>query len=95
MTAPTPLLAPEILQQAQTTMQLRAASRDLEQERSMARAIRIFNATTDHKLTEHDGWTFMVCLKQARAQIGKFDVDDYVDGAAYMALAGECAGTTE
>ncbi len=95
MTTPTPLLAPEILQQAQTTMQLRAASRDLEQERSMARTIRIFNATTDRQLTEHDGWIFMACLKLARAQIGKFEVDDYVDGAAYMALAGECAGTTD
>jgi len=28
-------------------------------------------------------------LKVSRSQVGKHNIDDYVDGAAYMAIAGE------
>ena len=28
-------------------------------------------------------------LKVSRSQMGKYNIDDYVDGAAYMAIAGE------
>ena len=31
----------------------------------------------------------MGLVKISRAQVGKHNVDDYVDGAAYMAIAGE------
>jgi hypothetical protein len=45
----------------------------------------------DARLSETEGWLFMVCLKMARATAGKLNVDDYVDGAGYMGLAGESA----
>lgn len=68
----------------------RAAERDTDQERSMARAVRLFNTwrpADAGPLTEADGWTFMVLLKLARAQGGSFRQDDWVDAAAYVALA--------
>lgn len=59
----------------------------------MARAVAAFNGLTGHELTEEQGWAFMAVLKLARAQNGRaVNRDDYVDGAAYIALAGECAG---
>lgn len=76
----------------------RAAERDTpEGERSMARATAMFNAWRgprhgDGALTEREGWVFMALLKLARARGGGYRRDDYVDGAAYIALAGECAG---
>jgi hypothetical protein len=62
-----------------------------EGERSMARCVAAFNALTGHQLTEREGWMFMAMLKASRAQAGALNLDDYVDGAAYFALAGECA----
>ena len=47
------------------------------------------NALTGHNLSETEGWKFMVCLKLARAAHARFNCDDYLDGAAYMALACE------
>ena len=73
----------------------RAASRDVEAERSMARCVNAFNAMTGHQLSEKDGWQFMELLKMARSRAGAENVDDYVDGASYAALAGECALTND
>ena len=86
-----PKTAPEFLQKALDAISNRAAERDQEQERSMARCINVFNALTDHALSEREGWMFMVCLKAVRAQGGRLQPDDYVDGGAYFALAGESA----
>jgi hypothetical protein len=73
-------------------MQQRASERDqADGERSMRRTVTMFNAMTGHKLSERDGWMFMVCLKAARAQFGELQADDYTDGAAYFGLAGEAA----
>lgn len=84
--------ATDLLVAASDSIDQRAQSRDLPAgERSMARAVAGFNAITGHQLTEHDGWMFMAQLKAARATAGRHNVDDYVDGAAYFALAGECA----
>ncbi|MEQ8511538.1 MAG: DUF6378 domain-containing protein [Algiphilus sp.] len=83
--------APEILQAGIRAMQDRAATRDSESERSMRRAVDGFNALTGHQLTERDGWQFMEILKIARSRNGGHNPDDYVDGAAYAALAGEAA----
>ena len=70
----------------------RAEQRDQpDGERSMRRAVTAFNAITGHTLSEREGWLFMVFLKAARAQGGRFVLDDYIDGAAYFALAGESA----
>lgn len=84
--------APDILTRAAQHIADRAASRDQPQgERSMARAVGAFNALTGHTLSERDGWLFMVALKAARATAGAHNPDDYEDGAAYFALAGESA----
>lgn len=70
----------------------RATQRDQpDGERSMARTIAAFNALTGHRLTEIDGWQFMELLKIARSRGGNHRADDYIDGAAYAALAGEAA----
>lgn len=84
--------AHKLLRQGLQAMEDRAASRDNPGERSMARTVAAFNALTGRDLTEEEGWAFMVCLKEARALGGSKKVeDDYIDGAAYFALQGECA----
>ena len=83
--------APDILATAARCIAQRAATRDLPAERSMARAVSAFNALAGASLSERDGWLFMVVLKAARATAGSHNADDYVDGAAYFALAGESA----
>lgn len=87
--------APEILAQAAQCIGDRAASRDLPAERSMARTVRAYNAITGHALAEREGWLFMAVLKAARATAGSHNPDDYTDGAAYFALAGESAQTDQ
>lgn len=83
--------APEVLEAAVAAMQARAASRDAENgERSMARTVQLFNTYSEKNLTEAEGWAFMIFLKMVRGMQGKFNVDDYVDGAAFFALLGEC-----
>ncbi len=87
--------APELLIEAADTIGNRATERDnADGERSMARAVQMFNVwrgPSNHRwgLTEADGWAFMVFLKLARAASSKHRRDDWVDGAAYMALACE------
>lgn len=83
--------ADQILQSAADAISQRAAQRDAEQERSMARSVAAFNALTGRDLTENEGWLFMAVLKMARATTpgAPYHADDYVDGAAYVALAGE------
>ncbi len=86
--------AQDILRGGADAIDARAAQRDMPGgERSMARAVAAFNGLVggDRRLTETEGWLFMVCLKAARATAGALNLDDYVDGAAYFALAGECA----
>lgn len=87
--------AVEILNEAAETIGARAAERDTPQERSMRRAADAFNKLTGHCLSERDGWLFMAVLKMARATAGKHKLDDYLDGAAYFALAGESAEPTD
>lgn len=86
-----PRISPEaLLRQAADTIANRAAERDTEAERSMARTVAAFNALSGHKLTERDGWRFMAVLKLGRSYSGtRANIDDYLDGAAYMALAAE------
>lgn len=83
--------APEILKEAIRCIGDRAKEREMDQERSMKRCVAAFNAMTGHTLSEEEGWLFMVFLKVSRSQQGEFKLDDYVDMAAYAALAGECA----
>lgn len=79
-----------ILDQASSTIKSRGEERDKGSERSMRATVDAFNALTGQELTETQGWQFMAILKLARANGGAFKMDDYLDGAAYMALAGEC-----
>ena len=88
--------APDLLIEAADIIGNRASERDsADGERSIACAVQMFNVwrgPSNHRrgLTEADGWAFMVFLKLARAASGKHRRDDYVDGAAYMALCCEC-----
>lgn len=90
-----------ILEEAKAQLRDRAASRDTGggAERSMARTVAIFNAAEGTNLTEHQGWVFMECLKMARRKSaslnGRVNRDDYVDHAAYTALAFECAASSD
>lgn len=83
--------AHEFLQAGVDAMADRAAQRDKpDGERSMNRAVSAFNEMTGRSMTEHEGWLFMVLLKMARATAAsEVREDDYIDGAAYFALAGE------
>lgn len=84
--------APDILESAAMHIAERGKTRDIPGgERSMRRTIEAFNALCGHILTERDGWMFMAILKASRAATGALNLDDYEDGAAYFALAGECA----
>ena len=62
-----------------------------EGERSMQKTITAFNAIADQSLTVEQGWLFMTLLKAVRTQQGCYKPDNYEDGAAYFALAGEQA----
>lgn len=45
----------------------------------------------DEPLDAHDIGALMALMKLARTQSGSHNVDDYVDGAGYIACAGEIA----
>lgn len=57
----------------------------------MARAVDTFNCLFGQDLTETQGWQFMQILKISRSANGQLNLDDYVDGSAYSALAAESA----
>ena len=79
------------LKEAQDALAQRAGSRGAEEEeRSMKVTVNAFNAMFGKDLTETQGWQFMTLLKMGRSTAG-YNADDYVDGAAYFALAGESA----
>lgn len=88
--------AAEILRKGAQHIEDRAASRDQpEGERSMARCVKAFNAMFGKDLTEVQGWQFMELLKMARSAVGTHNPDDFEDGSAYCALAGEAADRKE
>jgi hypothetical protein len=47
------------------------------------------------ELTAHDVANMMELMKVARRKTGAFNMDDYVDGAGYAAVAYECAEAEE
>lgn len=57
-------------------------------ERSIAKVVLLFNSLTGNKISERDGWFFMILLKLVRAQSGGW-IDCYEDLAAYAALSAE------
>ena len=86
----TPIKAPDLLRESAELIESRAAERDVDAERSMARTIAAFNTLTGNRLAETEGWLLLAILKLARATAGKFQPDDLKDCAAYVALALEC-----
>ena len=50
---------------------------------------KLWSAYLDHPITGHEVAVMMCLLKIARTKLGKRTRDTYVDGAAYMAIAGE------
>lgn len=88
--------AHQFLDSAAKHLKDRASQRDCpDGEKSMARTVASFNAMYGTTITTEQGWMFMVFLKASRAKNGKYVQDDYEDGAAYFALAGECAAKAE
>jgi hypothetical protein len=85
------------LEEASDAMKARATLRDQPSgERSMAKTVATFNALTGQNLSEAEGWEFMVLLKMVRGRQGNYNRDDFVDGAAYFGLLGECkSGVTQ
>lgn len=84
--------AQDILEAGIGHMMDRAATYDKPQgERSMAATVEAFRAVSGVEMTEEQGWLFMLMLKAVRSQQGAYRADSYEDGAAYFALAGECA----
>ncbi len=82
--------AHEHLRQAGEEMQKRSQLYGCQGgERSMAKTVAIFEAITGIKLTEEQGNKFMISLKLARSENRAYNGDNYVDGCAYFALAGE------
>jgi len=80
--------ADEIIETAKNIVSGHAEDRDKGEERSMKKIVEVFNALTEHTLSEEDGNIFMVVLKLVRAQ-RSFNIDNYVDGIGYLSLAGE------
>lgn len=84
-----------ILEEALKTLRQRGVDYDGKGyqggERSMEQTVRIFEAWTGNRISELDGWRFLICLKMARSTTGKPKLDTYVDMAGYAGLAGECA----
>lgn len=84
--------AHKILDAAAGHLEDRAATYDKpEGERSMGAAVAAFSAISGVTMTEEQGWLFMALLKAVRTQQGNYRADNYEDGAAYFALAGESA----
>ena len=51
----------------------------------------VFNAVTGHEITAADAAIFQVCAKLCRMRTSPMKADHYVDGAAYLGIAFECA----
>ena len=51
---------------------------------------KLWSAYKDVEITPHDVAIMMVLLKIARTKLGAISSDTYVDGSAYMSIAGEC-----
>lgn len=84
-------LAAQILSRSAEHMQDRAATYDSpEGERSMARAVAVFNAFHGLGMTEAQGWHFMQVLKDVRLFTAPgYHADSAEDGVAYCALKAE------
>ena len=86
--------AQDIINKAADHMKDRAATYDSAAgERSMDKAVAMFNTLYGTELTEEQGWAFMAILKMVRTSQGAYRSDNYEDGVAYLSLMGEAADT--
>jgi len=83
------MTAQEILQAAIDAISDRAPFRDTDGEKSFALAADLFGSLSDRDFTDMDACLFLACVKLSRAMRGEFHVDDWVDAASYIGLAGE------
>lgn len=82
--------ADSILHQAAATVEQRGKDYNSPGgERSMRATVEAFNAIRGKDLSVVDGWAFMEILKMVRARHSPHKIDNFLDGAAYAALAGE------
>ena len=81
--------ASQCLSEAAAGIINRSAIRDDNGVKSMIKTVAMFNNATGRHLTESEGWLFLAMVKLSRSQQGKFHEDDFIDAAAYIALAGE------
>lgn len=75
----------DLLRTAASTMEQRAKERGEAYQDVMGRTVALFAEQSGKHLSKKQGWIFMQCLKQARAEI-KCTPDDLIDLIAYKAL---------
>jgi hypothetical protein len=91
-----PVSPQEILRNATDAVEQRGEDYDSDEgERSMAHTVRIYEAVTGIKLSERQGWLFIMAVKLARAQQSPRKLDHYVDVAGFSSLLGECSVNAE
>ncbi len=84
--------AASILESGLGHMKDRAVTYDNPQgERSMGKAVDMFNILYGLELTEEQGWAFMAILKLVRTSQGEFKLDNFEGLASYAGLMGEAA----
>lgn len=83
--------AAEFLQVAADTMNLRGKTYDQPTgERSMGKAVSMFNICTGHALSESEGWLLLQLLKDVRQwSRAEYHADSALDCVAYAALKAE------
>ncbi len=83
--------AVEFLQTAADTMTLRGRTYDQPTgERSMGKAVSMFNTCTGRDLSESEGWLLMQLLKDVRQwSRAEYHADSALDCVAYAALKAE------
>ena len=83
--------AANLLDRAQTIMEQRGKQYDQPAgERSMAAAVKAFNAIAGYHLKESDGWLLLALLKMVRDNLREAPHRDSIeDLVAYAALYGE------
>ncbi len=86
--------AGDFLREAMACLVERGVTYDKKEgERSMGKVVAIYRILNPGGVidSEEDGYLFMAILKLVRSQQGEYKADNYTDGAAYFALAGEAA----
>lgn len=81
------MTAPEMLRQAAALIEQHTHGRDCDGETSLALAARLFSEWRGVEFTERDACVFVALLKLSRAAHGS-NPDNWLDGAAYVAMAG-------